>query len=105
MYSGYADDTTLFLADLEDLSVALSIFKDYSRVSGMKLNMTKCSIIPFGTSIDIAAPTNGPFKWLNENSEMEKLLGVPIGVKFNNDLIWQKLLLKLSDSIKHWTSQ
>ena len=36
---------------------------------------------------------------------MEKLLGVPIGVKFNNDLIWQKLLLKLSDSIKHWTSQ
>jgi hypothetical protein len=52
VYSGYADDTTLYLSGLNDLSKALPVFEKYSKVSGMKLNIGKCSIIPLGSLLD-----------------------------------------------------
>ena len=43
-----ADDTTLFLADLHSLSVAISKFKAFKHYSGLKLNLNKTEIIPIG---------------------------------------------------------
>jgi hypothetical protein len=105
LYSGYADDTTLFLADPEDLDSAVGIFDRFSNVSGMKLNHGKCSIVPFGISKVADPPLNCPFTWLSDSSELEKLLGVPVGIDFDEDVLWKELLSKLSDSVKHWAAQ
>jgi hypothetical protein len=62
VYSGYADDTTLFLSGVEDLQKALLIFNEYSSVSGMKLNLFKCSVVPFKSLTSISPPAALPFK-------------------------------------------
>lgn len=105
IYSGYADDTTLYLSGLSDLDSALKIFAEYSEVSGMRLNMGKSSIVPLGSLIDQPKPPDCPFRWLTVESDAERLLGVPVGVNFLNDLIWKDLLMKLSSSLKHWSAQ
>jgi hypothetical protein len=105
VYSGYADDTTLYLSEPAELKLAMRIFEEYSKVSGMRLNVEKYCIIPFGSLMDEPKPPDCAFKWLSNPSDMEKVLGVPVGVKFCDDEIWTKLLVKLSTSIKHWTAQ
>jgi hypothetical protein len=105
IHSGYAVDTTLFLSGLDILFQAIPIFDTYAAVSGMKLNSTKCSIIPLGTLVDAKSPTNCPFEWLTDDSDPESLLGVPVGIEFQDDSIWKALLSKLLESIKHWNLQ
>jgi hypothetical protein len=71
----------------------------------MKLNNNKCSLIPMGSSMDLPKPETCDFKWLNKESDLENLLGVPVGDKFEDDLIWKNLLSKLIESIGHWAAQ
>jgi hypothetical protein len=105
IYSGYADDTTLFLSDLQDLQKAFHILHEYSAISGMRLNLSKCSAVPLGTLTEAQPPHSRPFKWLTVESEMEKLLGLPVNVFFAEDNIWQQILDKLTKSIQHWSAQ
>jgi hypothetical protein len=104
VYSGYADDTTLYLNGLDDLNKAVKIFSEYLTVSGMKLNMSKSLIVPMGTLIDHRPLRTCKFKWLTEVLNW-KLLRVPIGLIFSDDHIWKDLLQILSESIKHWACQ
>ena len=43
-----ADDTTLFLADLNYLNVAINLFKYFEKNSELKLNLDKTEIILIG---------------------------------------------------------
>ncbi len=43
--SQYADDTTLFLKDQSEVPKALEIIKDFSQVSGLSVNISKCEIL------------------------------------------------------------
>lgn len=43
--SQLADDTTLFLKDKSQLSIAIQIIKQFSCASGLKLNLSKCEIM------------------------------------------------------------
>ena len=45
-----ADDTTLFLADMDPLVLAIAKFKEFKKYSGLKLNLNKTEIIPIGKS-------------------------------------------------------
>jgi hypothetical protein len=105
VYSGYADDTTLHLTEPSKLKLAMQFFEDYFKVSRVKLNLEKCCIIPFNLLMDLPKPSDCAFKWLFNSVDMDKLLGVPVGVKFFDDEIWTELIAKLSSSIKHWTAQ
>jgi hypothetical protein len=51
LYSGYGDDTTLFLSSLEDLHKCVSTFNIYSKYSGMKLNLSKSTVVPLGATL------------------------------------------------------
>ena len=76
-----ADDTTLFLADLNSLIVAINLFKDFEKNPGLKLNLEKTEIIPIGRNrnksiilplnLSTIAINNGPFKalgiWYSDN--------------------------------------
>ena len=46
-----ADDTTLFLADLESAVISISLFQTFASVSGLILNLDKSEIIPLGKNI------------------------------------------------------
>ena len=43
-----ADDTTLFLSDINSLTQAITNFHKFIFCSGLKLNMDKTEIIPLG---------------------------------------------------------
>jgi hypothetical protein len=101
VYSGYADDTAVYMNELDDLTEVLRIFKDYSFILGMKLSNSKCLVIPLGSSIDLPKPETSNFRWLNDESDLDRLLGVPVGLKFCNDLIRKDLLSELDGSIRH----
>jgi hypothetical protein len=77
LYSGYADDTTLLLSSLKDSHSLVSIFDKYSKFSRMKLNLSKSTVIPYGTACEDDPPHNFPFKYLPSDEE-ECLLGVPV---------------------------
>ncbi len=40
--SQLADDTTIFLGDSSEVPLSLNIIKDFSKFSGLKLNLSKC---------------------------------------------------------------
>jgi hypothetical protein len=77
LYSGYADDTTLFFTDLEDLDRAVKLFDTYSDCSGMKLNTSNSTVVPLGSASNVDPPINFRFRWLKQE-ESECLLGVPL---------------------------
>ena len=43
-----ADDTTIFVKDLESLNNAMKLFLDFEKISGLKINLAKCEIVPLG---------------------------------------------------------
>jgi hypothetical protein len=104
-YSGYADDTTVYISDRNKLPKLLSIFKKFSYVSGMRLNVGKCTVIPMGILLSAQKPPSCPYRWLTDGDDLERLLGVPVGIKFENEAVSKSLLLKLQDFIKHWVAQ
>lgn len=95
IYSGYADDITVYISDAKDLPKVLSIFENFPYVSGMRLNVGKCTVIPMGSLINAQKPASCAYRWLTDCNDLEKLLGIPVGIKFENDVIWKTLLLKL----------
>ena len=42
----HADDTTVILNDDEQIRILIEIYNEYSKYSGSKLNLNKCSILP-----------------------------------------------------------
>ena len=110
-----ADDTTLFLADLHSLSLAISTFKNFEKFSGLKLNLNKTEIIPIGnlknkqpllppdlTSIRIV---NGPFKalgiWYSYNKNEMLDLNLESRIKNMTIIIniWKSRCLSLKGKI------
>uniref|UniRef100_A0A3P9LB20 Reverse transcriptase domain-containing protein n=1 Tax=Oryzias latipes TaxID=8090 RepID=A0A3P9LB20_ORYLA len=46
LISQLADDTTLFLRDSSQVSCALNLIQSFSDVSGLRLNLNKCELLP-----------------------------------------------------------
>ena len=44
----FADDTTLYLRDKEDLDIAMTIFQRFSNISGLKVNKRKAETMWLG---------------------------------------------------------
>ena len=77
-----ADDTTLFLADIKSLTKAITTFREFEKISGLRLNLNKTEIIPIGKlrnkeinhpeEINQIGIKHGPFKalgvWYSYNS-------------------------------------
>lgn len=104
LYSGYADDTTLYVSDLQDLDRCIAVFDTYSKCSGMKLNLLKSTVVPLGSASLDGPPANFLYKWLNA-TDTESLLGVPVTLDYDPDSAWSLMIEKLAKSIKHWSAQ
>ena len=69
-----ADDTTIFVKNLQSLQNAITLFQQFRECSGLKLNLEKCEIIPLGPcracglalpkSVDKLKVNTGAFKTL-----------------------------------------
>ncbi len=44
-YRNLLNDTTFFLGDSSEIPLALNIINDFSKFSGLKLNLSKCEIL------------------------------------------------------------
>ena len=73
--SQLADDTTLFLKDIESLKNALALIDNFSKISGLKLNKDKCEAFWIGSSANSNSKPLG-LKW---TKGMIKCLGIWCG--------------------------
>uniref|UniRef100_A0A3Q2ZDV5 Reverse transcriptase domain-containing protein n=1 Tax=Kryptolebias marmoratus TaxID=37003 RepID=A0A3Q2ZDV5_KRYMA len=96
--SQLADDTTLFLKNLNEIPKILNLIEIFSKASGLKLNLNKCEILPL-KDCPISTAFNIPIK------SNVKYLGVHIN-KNKSDLenlnIWEKLQ-KCKTQLNKWT--
>ena len=56
-----ADDTTLFLRDRDQLPKAIELVEQFSSASGLKLNISKCELLPLH-ECDETSKDNVPIK-------------------------------------------
>ena len=71
-----ADDTTLFLADLESVVISISLFQTFASVSGLTLNLDKSEIIPLGENVHKNIKLPQELKKLRYNNGAFKTLGI-----------------------------
>jgi len=96
----YADDTELVVRDKESISHSLKIIESFGKVSGLKLNMTKCIGIWLGKYRD----TNEKFEGIQFTNEPVKCLGIYIGHSHENQYLlnWSKKIEKLKNVLSVW---
>jgi hypothetical protein len=85
-YKGYADDTCCYVSNASGIRCIFDIFQVYKNVPGLKLNETKSTIIPFGSSIGDLPSANLPAcRWLAP-CDHEAILDVQIGSSYSDDV-------------------
>ena len=101
--SQFADDTTLFNADLGSLGKTLKIVEDFGKLAGLYLNVKKTKAIWLG-------------KWMNNKNKPLNIswfhcplniLGIhfPYDEKGNNDLNFSQKIRKLQIKLDVWSSR
>ena len=71
-----ADDTTLFLADIDSLTLSKHKFIEFEKCSGLKLNLNKTEIIPIGKSREKYITLPDELKTIQINHGPFKALGI-----------------------------
>ena len=101
--SQFADDTTLFNADLASLERALKIIDDFGRIAGLSLNVEKTKAIWLGKW---ANNKNKPLnlKWLHSPV---KILGIHFSYdeKRNNELNFMQKVQRLQTKLDMWSAR
>ena len=101
--SQFADDTTLFNADLASLERALKLINDFGKIAGLSLNVKKTKAICLGKW---ANNKNKPLnlKWLHSPV---KILGIHFSYdeKRNNELNFIQKIQKLQTKLDMWSSR
>ena len=69
---GYADDTSIFIANDQSLTEVCQVISEFEKASGAKLNRDKCSITGMGNWMD---RTDWPIPWLRTETDL-KILGI-----------------------------
>ena len=69
--SQLADDTALFLGDKKQIHNAILLFEEFTKASGLKLNLSKCELLPLHSCEDLSLE-NIPVK------QSVKYLGIQI---------------------------
>ena len=91
----YADDTTLILANETSIVNALKVIQNFTRLSGLKLNLEKCEGIWLGSLKN--RPQN--FHDIKFTSEPIKILGVYVGID-SDKCISQRIGIRNSNNSK-----
>lgn len=99
----YADDIILYLTKLENtLPALMNNIKEYSTISGYKLNKQKCESISLGDPISIELKKKYPWKW---DQAKIKYLGIEISKNMDQlyKLNYEKLETKIKQDLNRWS--
>lgn len=101
--SQYADDTTIFLANMQSISTVLSAVHDFSNVAGPKLNVSKTEGIWLGKFKE----NNLNYMDVNWTNEPVRCLGVYIGHNKERcyNLNWTRRLQQIQNVLNSWRSR
>ena len=101
--SQFADDTTLFNADLASLERALKIVDEFGRIAGLSLNVKKTKAIWLGKwPNNKNKPLN--LKWLHSPV---KILGIHFSYngKRNNELNFMQKVQRIQTKLDMWSAR
>ena len=101
--SQFADDTTLFNADIESLELALKIVGDFGKIAGLSLNVKKTNALWLGRW---ESNRNEPLdlKWFHS---AVKILGIHFShnIKENNEFNFDKNTQRMQTKLDMWSSR
>ena len=96
----YADDTTLTLADEQSITNAMKLLNEFSKISGLNLNLHKCAGIWLGSF------KNNPhiYSGIRFTNHPIKCLGIYIETDYKacEELNWGKKLKEIEDLTLQW---
>ena len=97
----YADDCIVFLNDKNELCTALNILRQFGRISGLNLNLSKCEGLWLGKDKNRQKKCNlCGIKWPNQT----KCLGIYVGYCFDKNLKknWDDKIDKVKQILDKW---
>ncbi|PPR01210.1 hypothetical protein CVT24_006120 [Panaeolus cyanescens] len=109
----FADDTTVYLSQNDDIEGLYNILERWCSASGAKFNVTKTEIIPLGSkeyrenlieSRKINQEAN-PIRHdihIAETGEPVRVLGAWVGHEIDQSAIWQKVIDDINDILRRW---
>ena len=96
----FADDTIVFCDnDSEQILNLRCMLIWFQAVSGLRVNLAKSSILPVGQVNNIHLLLG-----CNIDSFPTSYLGLPLGAKFKEKVIWDPLFLKFKKRLSGWKS-
>ncbi|PPQ66475.1 hypothetical protein CVT24_007049, partial [Panaeolus cyanescens] len=109
----FADDTTVYLSEDDDIEDLYTLLNEWCRASGAKFNTSKTEIIPLGNEPyrqdmrqwRAMAPQHNPVIpqiRIAKEGEATRVLGAWVGHKIDNDTIWKKKIDEISHVLKRW---
>ena len=103
LYTAYADNTGFFLKDKISVFETLNVFHNFSLVSGLSPNTTKCERASIGTPKGVNVALCG-IKCLNLTKETVKVLGVHFSYnkKLEHEINFQSHVVKTESVLMVW---
>jgi hypothetical protein len=109
----FADDTTTFLSEKDDIRDMEQILDKWCTASTAKFNIQKTEIIPIGTEMyrrkvidqrkTCEDGTEIPENWhIAKDGEAIRILGAWVGNKINAESIWVPLIEKIDSALDRW---
>ena len=98
----FADDTTLYLRDKEDLDIAMTIFQRFSNISGLKMNKRKAETMWLGRDKNNAHHQYHNLRWVKQI----KILGIYCNSSVqtqNVDVNWESKTDNMKRTLKLWS--
>ena len=101
--SQYADDTTLMLKDIKDVTRVIKLLKEFSLVSGLKINVDKT----VGMGLGLLKNTNEKIEGVQFSNKPIKCLGIYVGddQTESTKLNWEIKMEKVENVLKSWKSR
>ena len=99
-----ADDTTLFLADLDSIAHSITLFDKFKMISGLTVNLEKTEIIPLGRDRNKTINLSGNLKKITYNMGPFKTLGIWFSNNHNDaiDLNYSPKIEKVKTLLQIW---
>ena len=98
----FADDTLLYSKNVQNSLKLLEIVKKYCYITGMKLNIKKCIMVPlYKNSTIYHTNYNLPLKILKYD-DSTKYLGIPIGPNVSEIQYYSTILKKIHNRLNIW---
>ena len=99
-----ADDTTIFVKNLQSLKNAINLFQRFQEYSGLKLNLEKCEIIPLGPCRESQLKLPKDVDKLTVNIGAFKTLGIWFSYDFDESvkLNYEERFNKIKTVMQIW---